>query len=337
MDAIDALSAIRAIETAPFAFSGKYRFQSEQQAEFGTLNGETVERAETLTLVELNSYLRTHERWHGNSLVLLKAAIFSERRGVFSRHADGLYYARNFSDSSQPFSNDLLDLVKLQCLFDERTPLLRSVLTAEAFDWLLEMIGDVHRAVVNEYMCHEAGHCLGYSVGEKYKDGFFRFGGRLRWPLIYLEEYRADTNSWSIADRLLKPSAATSVVAYTFAHRLGLAIGNLREGRPGAGYIPFLHFSSLLKRGALRLESTSSGPRLSFGRFDQTSLLEAALDAAAAVDRDINASEASQNHEDCAEASLQFAFQRLQDESAVSAFHDLIVPGENRPLPPVMN
>jgi hypothetical protein len=322
---MDALVAIGAAKTTSLNFVGAYRFQSYRQAKPGSLHGLVIEDAESLSLFDINRCLHAHERWHGHSQVNLKAAVVQQRTGVFECHADALYYARNFDHAvDSPVDHDLLDLTKLSALFAERLPLLQSIFSSEAFHWVLDIIGEIYRTIVNEYMCHEGGHCLGYPVDEKYESNFFRFGGRLRWPLIYMEEYRADANSWSIAARLLKPRAAAGVVLYTLTHRLGLAAENLRSGRPGAGYIPFFHFLSFLERGALFVTQTEFGPRLTFPALDSNRILECAQMVAKSIDHEINSREVKQDHDECADASLSFAVAKLQNSHAAELFRTVL-------------
>ena len=173
-------------------------------------------------------------------------------------------------------------------------------------------------------MCHEGGHCLGFPVDEKYESDFFRFGGRIRWPLIYMEEYRADANSWSIAARILERCAAAAVILYTLMHRLGLAAENLRGGRSGAGYIPFFHFLSFLERGVLSVTQTEFGPRLRFAASEPDHILECAQMVAKSVDYEINRREVMQDHEESVEASLSFAAAKLRNSHAAEAFRAVL-------------
>ena len=115
---IDPLAAIGATKTMPLNFEGAYRFQSYREAKPGSLHGLVVERAEVLSLFDINRCLHVHERWHGRSKVTLKAAVVHQRTGVFECHADGLYYARNFRQEVKlSIDHDLLDLTKLSALF----------------------------------------------------------------------------------------------------------------------------------------------------------------------------------------------------------------------------
>jgi hypothetical protein len=254
----------------------------------------------------------------------LKPAVITHRSGVFDRHADALYYLSNFRFlGNTPIHYDVLDVTKLEILFRERWPYIEQIFVSEAAEWIRSMIGKVAFTAVNEYMCHEGGHAVGFAVSEKLTSGFFRLGGRLRWPLIYMEEFRADTNSWFIASRILKVNEAVAVIIYTLIHRFGLAGQNLIEGSPGAGYVPYLHFYSLLKAGALLVKEDNSGLRLAFAKLDPSALLEAALIACRTVDDEINRFELNRNHEESADASLAFATARLGEDQSAKAFRQL--------------
>jgi hypothetical protein len=323
---MEALKLLGATRSTPLDLQCVYRFQSARSAEAGGLYGTIVQEGAILSAREVNKHIRLHARWLGKCQISLKPVVVTRRTGVFERHSDALYYFENFSfTDTAPFDHDLLDVTKLEALFADRWQCIEAVFTTEAFEWLRSAIGEVTVTAVNEYMCHEGGHAVGFPVAEKYATGFFRLGGRLRWPLVYMEEYRADANSWSIAAGLLHPRKAAAVVLYTLAHRLGLAAQNLKEGRPGAGYVPFLHFAALVDAGVLQLRHHAGGMRMTFSTLDAEAFLEGALVASAAVDKKINASELSQDHEACAEASLTFAATELQRDGLAKTFRQLLI------------
>jgi hypothetical protein len=325
---MDALIRLGALSTEPLEVECHYRFQSSRETESGSLHGRVVTRATTLSSNRINDCLRDHPRWHGSSLVNLMPAVVWRRTGVFERHADALYYSRNFClPAGALIQYDILDVTKLVSLFEYRIPILHSVFTSETIDWAISAIGQVERTVVNEYMCHEAGHCLGFPVSEKYVSGFFRFGGRVRWPLIYMEEYRADANSWAIANKLLSVPEAAAVVLYTLVHRIGIAAQNLREGEPGVGYVPFLHFALLFQSGLLEIKEVRGRRRIALASLDASRVIEAAKMATEAVDREINHHEDSHDHLDCANASLSFAVARLQSDNLAALFHEIVGSG----------
>jgi hypothetical protein len=212
---MNALFTLRATATTPLNIQCSYRFQSSRHSAPGSLLGRIVERAATLLADDINSCLRAHPRWLGDEKINLKPALIDRRTGIFEHNDDALYYLSNFIFQEVSTINyDLLDVTKLEALFSDRYLILRSIFSADDFEWAMSIIGDVSFAAVNEYMCHEGGHSIGFPVSKKHASGFFRLGGRLRWPLIYTEEYRADANSWSLASRTLNVTAAAGVAAF---------------------------------------------------------------------------------------------------------------------------
>ena len=133
----------------------------------------------------------------------------------------------------------------------------------------------------------------------------------MAWPLVYMEEYRADVNSWKIASRALALASAAQLIIYTLLHRFGLAAQNLRGGRPGAGYVPFLHFEALVTHKALRVVERGGHMLLDVGVRDPASLLEAAMNAAMIVDNEINGRDFTHAPDQSAEAMLAYVVERL--------------------------
>src|SRR5690349_17621343 len=126
-------------------------------------------------------------------------------------------------------------------------------MSEETFARVARRLTNIDLVSANEYFLHEAGHRLGYTIEAKSEDGFFRHSGRIAWPLVYAEEYRADIGSWDVALRELPHNEFLMIITYTLAHRLGLAMENMREGKPGAGMVPYLHFWGLLHCGFLKV------------------------------------------------------------------------------------
>lgn len=244
---------------------------------------------------------------------------------MFRANYDALYYCKNFAAArGTPIDCDLLDINKLRDLYTERFHIVASIFTPRSFEWLTSVIGAVEEAATNEYMCHEGGHRLAFSIEDKLAAGYFKNGGRSVWPLIYVEEYRADANSWTIAAKCLKASEAARVIVYTLIHRFGLAVENLRESRPGAGYVPFLHFQSMMRVGLLR--TVQSGPRelLDFSTFDPVIVVDAANSAASIVDYEINQWDDPDQPDQSAEAMLSYAAARLRNRYAAETFARVI-------------
>jgi len=308
----------------PFSLTASYRMQSRRHPEEGALRGVLiVDAANTLNSNSVNELLKNHRLWDGHSVVALTPAIIEGRSGIFRTDNDALYYRDNFVriESTPSIATDLLDVTKLKSLYTSRLSLVEQIFTPESFDWLASKFSSIERTAIDEYMCHEAGHRFGYSVSDKYQAGFFRWGGKLRWPLVYAEEYRADVNSWEFALRYLEQSDAIRVVLYTIVHRFGLAAENMQLGRPGAGYIPFLHFINLLRSDFFRPVNHAGHCVLDIPSIHSDSVVASVGKIIQGVDLKINEREAvSPNNEDSAEAMLSYVYDRLSDSRMKESF-----------------
>lgn len=308
-------------EIAPLDVECHYRFQSRRNPQPGSLQGAIVHAPSLLSSACVNVQLRQHPRWDGRSLVNLRIAFVRRRTGIFESNADALYYEPNFSAvQGTLIDGDLLDLTKLQLLYAERLPTIATLFVPEAFEWLVSFIGSVEWAAANEYMCHEAGHRLGWAMADKYANGFFRVGGRLAWPLIYMEEFRADTGSWDIATRTLGTSDAARVVTYTLVHRFAVAAQNLRDGRPGVGYVPYLHFAAMIDSEILRVVQSGGQSLLDFAAYDPTAVLHAAIESAKIVDCEITSVDMRSDGDRTAEAMLEYAIERVRRPGLAESF-----------------
>ncbi|SFU68096.1 hypothetical protein [Nitrosospira multiformis] len=211
---------------------------------------------------EVTQYARAHPACLDQEAeITLAPAFVSSRRGAFATNDDALYYADHFfaADGTNKLNTDVLDVPKLQHLWSERRVALRSLIhPCEQSTMLFE--DNIVPIAIDEYMCHEAGHLLGVSVQQKQLHGYFRLGGKFRWPLVYMEEFRADMNAWDLALTNLSSARARKVITYTLLHRLGLAAQNLLQGTPGAGFVPFLDFFVAWRASLIQVESLSSSP-----------------------------------------------------------------------------
>lgn len=214
-----------------------------------------------LTAGQLNKYLAGRAQWMGAAKVTLRPALIEERTGAFASHADALYYHRLFTaaDDSPDMENDVLDLSKLTSHWTKRERFLRTIMPAEEYQLLISKIPAVVQTATNEYMCHEAGHCVGLDIHNKWSQGYFQPGGRVAWPLIYVEEFRADLESFATALDVLMPEDACAVFVYHFCHRLGLACESAQTDCENAGAVPYLLFHLL--RDLEILEIRESGGR----------------------------------------------------------------------------
>jgi hypothetical protein len=95
-----------------------------------------------------------------------------------------------------------------------------------------------------------AGHLLGYDTTSKYEDGYFRVAGRTAWPLIFVEEFRADIVSFEFAAELLNETRAAALFLYNVLLRLGVHIeaADVSEVEP-YGSIPLMLFALLTDVG----------------------------------------------------------------------------------------
>jgi hypothetical protein len=82
---------------------------------------------------------------------------------------------------------------------------------------------------------HEAGHCVAYDTATKYRDGYFRIHGKTAWPLVYVEELRADLLSFGFAARHLPRDVAVAICLYN----LTLRFSSHLEGVDKSGYHPY--------------------------------------------------------------------------------------------------
>lgn len=180
----------------------------------------------------------------------LTAADVDAREGEFADEPDILYKRENFTPRPglAGLPSNVVDVAKAVQNWKVRERYSQALLGA-AVEPLATSLGPV---VADEYFGHEAGHCLGYDVDRKYADGYFRPGGRLAWPLIYVEEFRADMLGLGLAAELLDPERASDVLLYNVLLRFGVHLEGLVKGGPAPyGSTPLLLYTSLRRVGVL--------------------------------------------------------------------------------------
>ncbi|MFL6336295.1 MAG: hypothetical protein ACJ754_23585 [Pyrinomonadaceae bacterium] len=237
-----------------FSFEGEYRVQSARALSTSVLRGVWFSPdVPCLTREDMNQFLASQQNWLGRAKVTLRAAWIEERAGAFASHADALYYHKVFSakDGSPRMKGDILDVSKLMAHWTRRGQFLRTFFSIDQYETLLNRVGSVERTATNEYMCHEAGHLLGVDIHTKYDGGHFRAGGRLAWPLIYVEEFRADLESFACALDCLSLEQACAVFNYHICHRFGLACESGQTDCESAGAVPYLLYYLLRELGVL--------------------------------------------------------------------------------------
>jgi hypothetical protein len=232
---------------------GRYRHQSVQAKSFTALQGHWLDRSPmTLNFEIANEYLKQHVAWKGTALVTLRPIAVSARQGVFADQVDALYYEACFEPgrNSDPLSCDVLDVSKLSGLWERRRPLLIDTLGERVAHWIDLSVSDVSSAAIDEYICHEIGHHLGHDIRTKWSGSYFRVNGQLAWPLVFMEELRADLLGLAAAADLLPADRAVAVFAYQLGHRFGLAAEAAITGSP-CGALPYLLLSALRDIGLL--------------------------------------------------------------------------------------
>lgn len=249
-----------------FEYVGTYRVQSRRTGIPSALTGSWLaDRPGLLEDSAVNAELARDPRWRGNALVTLRPAIISRRSGQFATERDILYKRDFFCPESgtDSMATDIVDVRKSEQLWSRRLPYLQTLFGQATAATISARLASLDVVISNEYYMHEAGHFLGHDVLSKYDAGYFLVGGSAAWPLIYLEELRADLEGFGIARRLLGPEQAVRSFLYTVSLRFGVHLAGVREeGVAPYGTIPYLLFHFLRAIGFLRL--ASSGERKFF-------------------------------------------------------------------------
>jgi len=310
-----------------FEIEANYRLQSVRSPFGGYLKGFLVGTNKgLLDAVTINTYLETDSCWRRHHRISLRVALIKNRTGVFADHDDALYYASNFvqKHGSIVLQHDLLDLTKLMQLKSRRESYLSILFDESSWACIQANVDPFEIVASNEYMCHEGGHALGFSISDKLDLGFFRTEGKLTWPLVYMEEFRADILSWKIAALVLSAKGASGVICRTLTHRFGLAIENLQYGLPGAGFIPFLHFALALETGLLSYRS-SEGNRSQIVFVNPTTdgILAGALECVKKLDIELKLSNREVIGEEEAQLMLEFLIRRVENRQLTLIFSNI--------------
>jgi hypothetical protein len=184
----------------------------------------------------------------------------TKREGIFREVLDNLYKIECYEplDGGDPFPCHIIDITKAVAQWHERWPLVSSLFVKDQAADLASVINDLETVIANEYYCHEAGHVFGRSVQTKTGKAYFSPGSRACWPLIWVEEFRADLHSYSVALELLRPHAAVAVFVYNCLARWAGDALSMKSRSYGYGPIPFLLFNLLLELRFLKLVKSKS-------------------------------------------------------------------------------
>lgn len=245
-----------------FRLTGQYRTQSFRNSCLSTLAGhwDSHSTADVLDAGTVNAALAIHPLFCGNYQISLRAAVVTHRTGAFCAD-DALYYRHQFiaEPGTEQMAADILDVPKLINHWQRRQKLIKSLFVDDEYFQLVGMLGHYPVAGINEYLCHEVGHAVGWNIDAKYSSGYFRLDDRVVWPLIYMEEFRADTMGLHFACDMLGADRAASVFIFQLFHRFGLAAAAAHIGSHTAGMVPFLLFSLLRNSDVIRIVRNSAG------------------------------------------------------------------------------
>ena len=243
-----------------FSFAGTYRVQSAVRGLPSRLEGRWIEPGHgDADSALVNCHLFAHPLWIGGQEVTLRPALVSKREGAFGNEPDILYKLSNFAPAPGcvGMTTNVVDVAKARLNWRSRAPHVRALLGSETVEQVHELIGPIETVVANEYFVHEAGHCLGYPTDRKYAQGYFRPAGQLLWPLVHLEEFRADLLSFGIAVDALPRERAVATFLYNVLLRLGVHVEakSAVEEAP-YGPIPHLLITLLQEIGWVEIEQT---------------------------------------------------------------------------------
>jgi hypothetical protein len=228
-----------------FEFRGHYRVQSRRAGESSALRG-TWRTGDDALEFAVNRALDAHPLRSPGRSVALRTASVVERAGTFATCPDVLYKRDLFvADAGTPeLDSNLVDVDKAIARWGEVAATLAALWGPRASD-VVAAIGDPADAIRREYFAHEAGHLIGVDIDAKTATEHFRPDGRLCWPLVYLEEVRADLHALAIAADAYSPTEASGVFHYHVATRFGVHHRGREAGAAPFGLVPYLLFVAL--------------------------------------------------------------------------------------------
>jgi hypothetical protein len=305
-----------------FQHEGAYRVQSRREYAHAVLEGDWYRAAGLIDNATINAALRAHPSWRGGAEVQLRPALVSRRDGKFQSEPDILYKRALFmpSASSQAMKADMVDVLKAKQKWRERSPYVRALLPDDV-GTMLASVRDIELTIANEYVVHEAGHFLAYDVLSKQRDGYFTAVGKTAWPLVYLEELRADLNAFGFAARLLPTENAVQIFFYNLMLRFGMhreAIA--RQQQAPYGLVPYLLFHVLHALGFVRVLERHGQYHLRLASTAPADVLYMMHACAAHAQVALNACECGPDALDNAIRAANYIQRCLRDAARVEAF-----------------
>jgi hypothetical protein len=309
-----------------FAFDGHYRVQSRREWESASLAGQWMPDCPgLLNSAKVNEVLRVHRQWMGGAELTLRAALVSRREGKFAQEPDVLYKRDLFipAPGSPSMEVDFVDVLKAAAGWQDRAHYAQELFADGVYHRLVERLPDLEIVIVNEYHVHEAGHFVGYDVLSKYQDGYFAIGDQVCWPLIYLEELRADLHGFGFALQLLPPVEAAKIFLYHVAVRFGVQHASLVDHQVAAyGMVPFLLFCVLREFGwAEVVPNAADRYVLNLATFKTSEIIEVMRRCAQHAEEELSAPEIALSEMlDRALAAGRYIRRRLDDAPAIEKY-----------------
>ncbi|HDR7799708.1 TPA: hypothetical protein QCY03_003510 [Bacillus tropicus] len=236
-----------------FNIHGQYRVQSKRSSNSSRLIGcWALLPSDDPDSTMVNAILQSDPQWHGNAIVKIQPALIHKREGEFANEPDILYKRNHFVPykRSDTMKSDIVDVRKAAERWNGRRPFAYKLFGKDVMTKVEELIGDIERVAALEYYMHEAGHCLGYGTANKYHDGYFQINKKTIWPLVYVEEFRADLLSFGFAASHLPPKTATAIFLYNIMLRFCSHFEGIMQCKQHPyGSIPVLLYSILRRTG----------------------------------------------------------------------------------------
>lgn len=307
-------------ESNKFTFKGYYSVQSRRKEILSEISGFWLSEQGALSSNKINSTVRNSNLWAGQQLVNLKAAEVTYRSGLFHTDPDILIKEQFFKPEkgSKDMSCDIIDVPKSTTLWFKRLEYVRKIFPIQYED-LVEKITPLKSTIINEYYCHEAGHCLGRDVRTKYSQGYFRVKGRAAWPLIFVEEFRADLHSFGFASKNLPEHLAVAVFLYNILVRLSVEAESKQEKVDGYGGVPYLLFNFLIESDVISVNLKENS--LVFTNLTTSFLLNVMLNADKYAEEEITKHELKSGLLDTQILAAKYYNFCLQKELAIKKFN----------------
>lgn len=249
------------ISAEKFHYAGNYRVQGKKSYSQSKLIGSWVSSAKgILTSEEINLALECHSCWSGQT-ILMRPAVITKRTGQFASQMDILYKRDLFSNDveSSLMVCDIVDVAKGMSLWKKRLSLAHNMFDVDSLKFLQNMfLEDCSETVANELLLHEGGHFIGYDINSKMSDSYFKINENYLWPLIFLEEMRADFHAFGLASKVLDIEAASKVFLFTVVTRLVAHVeGIVNSGIAPYGAVPYFLYHFLFSNGFLGIKKVN--------------------------------------------------------------------------------